>query len=179
MKEFPQLETSRLLLRELKAEDKRVLFTNFTNERLLQYFGMEPFQTIEQAKQFIDQAKIGFENEKMIRWAIVIKENNRCIGTCGIHNWVQKYNRCEIGYEIAEEHWRKGYATEAISAIQEHLFTQYNINRIGAIVYVQNTASINLLEKLGFENEGILRQYMKQHGKFHDTVMLSLLNPTK
>ena len=64
---------------------------------------------------------------------------------------------------------------EAILEVLRFSYTELELNRIGAVVYPENTPSVALLEKMGFTKEGLLRDYMFQNNKFHDTYVLSLL----
>ncbi|PWW26843.1 acetyltransferase (GNAT) family protein [Cytobacillus oceanisediminis] len=88
-------------------------------------------------------------------------------------------NRAEIGYEIHPEHWRKGYTFEAVSKVIQYGFDELGLTRIGAVVFMNNEASIKLLTKAGFEKEGILRNYMYQNGEAYDTYVFSILNDNR
>ena len=81
----------------------------------------------------------------------------------------------EIGYELAKAHWRQGIMTEALFAVIEFGFQAIALNRIEAMVMLENTASFKLLQKLGFLEEGILREYGYWKGQFHDLRIFSLL----
>src|SRR5690606_39587178 len=72
------------------------------------------------------------------------------------------------------EHWRKGYVSEAVLKVMEYGFDNLGLTRIGAVVFKDNEASSNLLLKVGFQQEGILRDYMYQNGKAYDTYVYSL-----
>lgn len=97
------------------------------------------------------------------------------IGTVGFNAWSPKHKRAEIGYELHPEYWRKGYATEAVSEVISYGFKELDLTRIGAIVFIENKASNELLTKLGFQKEGVLRNYMYQNGVPYDTYVYSLL----
>ncbi|WP_143522615.1 GNAT family N-acetyltransferase, partial [Pseudomonas sp. 2822-17] len=76
--------------------------------------------------------------------------------------------RAEIGYEIHPDFWRKGYTSEAVKEVISYGFEGLDLNRIGAVVFIENQASNQLLSKMGFQREGILRDYMYQYGKSFD-----------
>lgn len=65
--------------------------------------------------------------------------------------------------------------SEAVTRVIEYGFHELQLNRIGAVVFIENEASNRLLRKLGFQQEGILRDYMVQNGSAHDTYVYSLL----
>ncbi|MBE4907631.1 GNAT family N-acetyltransferase [Bacillus luteolus] len=172
---FPILETERLELREIKQEDAENIFDCFSNEEVTRYYGQEPLTTKEQAHQFVEFFDKNYKENRGIRWGIQIKGTSTLIGTIGFNAWSSKHKRAEIGYELHPDHWRKGYATEVVSKVISYGFTELELTRIGAIVFIDNKASNELLLKLGFEKEGILRNYMYQNGMPHDTNVYSLL----
>ncbi|MGM0890858.1 MAG: GNAT family N-acetyltransferase, partial [Bacillota bacterium] len=75
--------------------------------------------------------------------------------------------------------WRKGYTSEAISKVLSYGFDVMDLTRIGAVVFIDNEASNNLLTKIGFQKEGVLKKYMHQNGEAHDTYVYSLLESNK
>ncbi len=83
-----------------------------------------------------------------------------------------------IGYDLSRPYWRRGIMTEALEAVIEFGFERMGLNRIEAVVFVENVASHRLLEKLRFEREGVLRDYEFLKGRFVDMVMYSLLRKT-
>jgi len=172
---FPELETARLRLRELTEEDVPAIFRCFSNEALTRYYGQEPFADTQQAKQLIKQFAKNFEEKRGIRWGIERKDSNEVIGTVGFHLWSAAHQRAEIGYEIHPDYWRQGYTKEAVQKVIAYGFGDMNLNRIGAVVFLENEASSKLLIQLGFQQEGILRDYMYQKGQAHDTFIYSLL----
>ena len=109
------------------------------------------------------------------RWVIVRKADVQAIGTCGFHRWNKQHRRAEIGYDLARSAWRQGFMTEALTAVLEHGFAWMQLNRIEGLVHTENEASIRLLERLGFQKEGLLRQYFRQGDNYHDHWLLALL----
>ena len=173
---FPILETGRLLLREIVIEDVQSIYECFSNHDVTRYYGQDTLSSREEAKQFIDFFSKNYKEKRGIRWGIQIKGKEGIIGTIGFNAWSPRHRRAEIGYELHPDYWRKGYASEAISEVISFGFKELNLMRIGAVVFVENEASNELLKKLGFEKEGVLRNYMYQNGKAHDTYIYSILN---
>ncbi|MGN4126012.1 GNAT family N-acetyltransferase [Lysinibacillus sphaericus] len=172
---FPTLETERLLLREIKKEDAQGIFNCFSNNDVTQFYGQDTLESVEQAEQFVEFfSKIHME-KRGIRWGIEIKGSAGIIGTIGFNAWLPKHKRAEIGYEIHPDYWRNGYTTEAITSVLSYGFKELDLTRVGAVVFIENEASNKLLTKIGFQQEGILRDYMYQNGKAHDTYIYSLL----
>ncbi|MCI0767763.1 GNAT family protein [Bacillus sp. TL12] len=172
---FPILETERLKLRELTLLDAETMFHYFEKESVIRYFGMDSFQDMEQVKSTIQNFRKRYEEGNVIRWGIELKGTNQLIGTCGFHLMNPNHKRAEIGYELDDTYWGKGYASEAMQAILTYGFETMQLIRIAAVVYTENEASHRLLKRAGFQEEGLLRKYMTQNGVAHDTVIYSLL----
>jgi RimJ/RimL family protein N-acetyltransferase len=77
----------------------------------------------------------------------------------------------EMGYWLAEPSWGRGFATRAVTAASDWAFDSYKIVRIFATVFSHNVASIRVLEKAGFEREGILRRSAIKNGIILDQVL--------
>src|SRR5690554_4650465 len=154
---FPILETERLLLREITQEDAEGIFACFSNDNVTRYYGQDTLENIEQAEKFVDFFSKNYTEKKGIRWGIEIKGTKGIIGTIGFNAWSVKHKRAEIGYEIHPEQWRKGYTLEAVSKVIQYGFGELGLTRIGAVVFIDNEASNNLLFKVGFQKEGVLR----------------------
>lgn len=176
---FPILETERLLLREITIDDAKDIFACFSNENVTRYYGQEKLEDIKQAETFVDFFAKSYTEKRGIRWGIEIKGTQGIIGTIGFNAWSPKHKRAEIGYEIHPKQWRKGYTSEAVSKVLQYGFDELGLTRLGAVVFIDNEASNNLLTKVGFQKEGILRDYMYQNGKAHDTYVYSILKNSK
>ncbi|KOS60188.1 GNAT family N-acetyltransferase [Lysinibacillus agricola] len=172
---FPYLETERLILRELTQDDAEDVFKCFSNEDVTRYYGQEPFVEIQQAENLVKLFSKNFAEKRGIRWGIERKGSKEIIGTIGLNLWSPIHKRAEIGYEIHPDYWRKGYTQEAVTEIVSYGFQHMGLTRIGAVVFIENEASNRLLTKMGFQKEGILRDYMYQNGQAHDTFVYSIL----
>ncbi|KAF7847509.1 hypothetical protein BT93_L2894 [Corymbia citriodora subsp. variegata] len=86
-------------------------------------------------------------------------------------------HRGELGYALASEYWGRGIATEAARmAVAEAFRGRPELERVEAMVVVENAASQRVLEKAGFAREGLLRKYQKVKGKTRDLVVFSRLS---
>lgn len=176
---FPQIETNNLVLREMELSDAEAIFQIYADNDVTKYIDMETATDLAQAKFLVNRRVELFRSGQRIRWGIARKDDNIIIGSCGFTQWNKNSHQAEIGYELAKKHWRKGIMTEALEAVIYFGFQRMELNRIEALVMLENIASITLLEKLGFREEGILREYGYWKGKFHDLKMFSLLKRDK
>ena len=157
--DFPVLETDRLVLRRILLSDAKAIFKILSGELVTQFYDDDPFIEFSQAQEQIAAWDNGFKQQWALRWGIAFKNDSELIGTCGFYGVHSLHLRAEIGYELASSHWRQGIMTEALMAIIKFGFEKMELNRIQASVMLANIASIKLLEKLGFKNEGLLAQY--------------------
>jgi RimJ/RimL family protein N-acetyltransferase len=81
----------------------------------------------------------------------------------------------EIGYWLGRRHWNRGIMTEAVAAVTEHAFVELDLVRVHTSVFAWNSASIRVLEKCGYEREGLQRSAAFKDGRFVDCVLLAKL----
>lgn len=174
--EFPVLETERLILRAINLADCHALLEVFSSEEVMKWYGMYPLAEMESVIQIIESFRTSFAEKKSIRWAIELKVTGDVMGTCGFHNHNQTARRAEIGYELNERYWGRGYIKEAIKAMMDFGGETLNLRRIEALVYPENKASHSALESLGFKEEGLLRDYAYFRNVYQDLIMYSWIN---
>ncbi|MCY1635254.1 GNAT family N-acetyltransferase [Marinifilum sp. D737] len=140
------LETERLFLREFILEDAQSMFDLNSDPEVIKYTGDPPFESVEQAKAFLqnydDYKKNGFG-----RWAMISKADNEFIGWCGLKLNEEKF--IDLGFRVFRKHWNKGYASEAAKACLTYGFQTLGFDEIIGRVLSENKASIKVLEKLG------------------------------
>lgn len=172
---WDNIETRRLILKGLDDSDAEFLFGEFSDGYVCRYlYDAEPFTAIDEARQLIAQFA-SCKSTTINRWVITDKGTGRRLGTCGFHCWDKENNCIEIGYDLREEHCRKGIMTEALTAAIGKAFSEKGMNRIQAFVSVDNAASCALLGKLGFTNEGVIREKHLFRGRYYDHFCYSLL----
>ncbi len=176
LQSFPPLETQRLILRRIQASDSHALFSILADDEVTRYYDDATFTQLSQAAEQIQSWENGFINKRCIRWGIARKAHPGLIGTCGYYGFHTWHLRASIGYELARPFWRQGIMQEALQAIIQLGFEEMGLNRIEAVVMPENSASIKLLESLGFCQEGLLRAYENWGSKgFTDLCIFSLL----
>ncbi|MEA3336978.1 MAG: GNAT family protein [Chloroflexota bacterium] len=172
---FPDLETERLTLRQMAPADAAAVLRIFGDPKVTQYYDLEPLRSLDKALALIERQAERFELGTGIRWGIATKSAGDLIGTCGFHLFSPGY-RAGIGYELAQAYWRQGFMTEALRAMFRYGFHIRELHRLEALVMPGNMPSRRLLTKLGFTNEGLLREYAFFRGAFHDLFCFSLLS---
>jgi len=153
-KTFPRLETERLILREIRLDDRYGIFGNFSDEEVAKWFFDVPYSAIEQADEIIQSFINEFKEGKGLTWAMTLKESNEFVGTCG-YGEVEIGACGEIGFDLAKEHWGKGLMSEALSAIIDFGFDMLGLSKVEARTYSTNSRAIRLLRRLGFQLEDV------------------------
>ncbi len=105
-----------------------------------------------------------------------IEADEKHIGNIGLHNidWINR--KAELGILIGEKDYlNKGYGTDAIKTVLRYAFNKMNLHKIELRVYEFNKRAIRCYEKCGFKKEGVLRDDVYRDGKYHNTVIMSIL----
>jgi len=149
-----------------------------TNKEFFTYFEYDVYTSKNQTEQFLKKI-INSESKNFHCWFISLK-NKKTIGTFTLRDINFERRSCEITYGISPKYWGNGYFHEALMLVINHIFNKLNFHRISAKVHIKNTKSINGLKKIGFKQEGILREFLcDEKGKMDDVVLLSILTTDK
>ncbi|QBD79854.1 N-acetyltransferase [Ktedonosporobacter rubrisoli] len=172
---FPCLTTERLQLRQIRPSDAEELYAILSDEEAMKYYGHLPHRTLADTYELIDKIQERYAQRTAIRWGIAFKGQDRLIGTCGFHHPDTGFHCAETGYELDRAFWRQGIMREAMRAILRYGFEELGLHRIEAIIDIKNVASKQLLLKLGFTYEGVLRERYYLNGVFEDEHYFGLL----
>lgn len=172
---FPQLETPRLRLRRIQPLDATALFDILSDDEVARNFGIDTFTEMEQARQRIRQIDANFRHQRSLRWGIARRDNDLLIGSCGYVSWRPNFHQAAIGYELHRGYWRQGMMSEVLTAVINFGLAHMQLHRVEALVLPGNAPSRGLLTKLGFQQEGLLREYGYWRGAFHDLYIYALL----
>jgi RimJ/RimL family protein N-acetyltransferase len=110
------------------------------------------------------------------QFAVALRPAGPLIGDCAARPHADDPRQCEIGFTIASEYQRRGYATEAARLLVGYLFARRGKHRITASCDARNTASVAVLERLGMRREGHLRESTWAKGEWTDELLYGLLH---
>ena len=151
-KQFPRLETERLILRAVTPDDEQAVFRNFSDEAVVEHL-MEPFTTMKQAESIVAKFIATFERGKGLFWAITCKQDDAFIGTCRFES-VEFGALGEVGFDLAPSHWGQGLMSEALRAVIRYGFERLGLTKIEAFTSIHNARAVNLLKRLDFQVSG-------------------------
>ncbi len=161
-----KLETPRLLFRAFELSDADAMFAMDSNPNVHTYLWQNPSVHIDETIKLIEMVQNQYVNNKIGRFATILKETNEFIGWTGIkfvndHVENGNTNFYDYGYRLDEKFWNKGYATEATKVWLEYGFNQMNINEMHSYTHAENGASNHVLNKVGFQ---FMEDYFDTHG---------------
>lgn len=173
---FPHLQTARLRLREIVADDGPALFRLHGDAALMRWYGVDPLPD-EAAAQRLVTLFAGWRTHANpgVRWGLERLGAPGLIGTLGLFGWHRAWRKCTLGYELAAEAQGQGYMHEALQAALGWGFAEMALHRIEAQVHPDNRASVRSLQRLGFVEEGRLRELGHWGGAVHDMLQFGLL----
>jgi ribosomal-protein-alanine N-acetyltransferase len=172
----PTLETERLILRNLEAEDLSFVLAHFGDPEVHRYLvDTDPVASEQEAQEIID-FYADPERMKRNRWVLVERSSDEPIGTAGLHAYDSHNRKIEVGYDLSPTRWGQGLMGEALAAILDHAFGALDVHRIEAFAHTMNGPSVRLLERLGFTREGTIRHQYWRHGEWHDHHLYALLS---
>jgi [ribosomal protein S5]-alanine N-acetyltransferase len=133
---------------------------------------------LETQRRLLMEDRFGMERGNLLKTWIFVRDNpDQIIGSVSLSNMVRgAFQSCHLGYRIDQFEQSKGYMTEAIELLVRYAFDQLKLHRIEANIMPRNKASLRVVEKLGFHNEGLARKYLKINGKWEDHIHMVLLN---
>jgi [ribosomal protein S5]-alanine N-acetyltransferase len=171
------LETPRLLLRDFFEDDWPAVLTYQSDPRYLRYYHWT-HRTEDDVRAFV-QMFLDQQQEQprqKFQLALVLKQDGRLIGNCGIRIDAPEQREANIGYELEPDSWGQGLATEATRAILHFGFETLGLHRIWACCIAGNAGSARVLTKIGMRREGCLREKEFIKGEWHDQLLFAILD---
>lgn len=170
------LQTPRLIIREFKKDDWQAAHEYGSDPEVVQYVPFGP-NTEKDTKDFVKKVLDDQKKQPRLSYTLVLvtRSDNRLIGSCELRITSPAEKSGEIGYVLHRNYWGQGYMTEAAREMIAFGFQQLNLHRIYATCYPVNTGSYRVMEKIGMQREGYLREYKLIKGTWRDCLLYSIL----
>ena len=174
------ISTERLILRPPETRD----YFDWLNIRRKSADFLEPWESVRDSDYMTRRAfqsrvvwaRRMLKERRALNMLIYRRKDNRLVGGITLDNMQGGVSKsCTIGYWIGQDFIRQGYMAEALSASVTHAFTAMDISRIQAGCLPENVASRALLEKSGFEYEGVAQSYLQIAGRWRNHVLYANL----
>jgi ribosomal-protein-alanine N-acetyltransferase len=164
--EFP-LETERLLIRPMRPEDAEDLWEMLADASTWQFIGAQAVRSLEDARGLVERKAAYQEEHGFAMWTVIERASGRAIGDCGLQ-LLEGGPEVELGYHMTPALRGRGFTTEAARACLDAGTGQLGLDRIVAVAWPENPASIRVMQKAGMTFVG------PGHHYGHDTVMYEL-----
>ena len=152
--EKPVIETERLTIRALKASDVPALLEWMPDKSLYTYWGKGPGKTDKNPNLLFEKEE---KPTKSFHLGIILKENQKAIGELWVY-LIENDRMGKVAIRLSKDYHGRGIASESLNAMMKFCFENTELKRIWTDVDVRNAASVRLLEKCGFQREGMIRQ---------------------
>ncbi len=162
------LRTDRLLLRRARLDDVDAFHAILGDPRAMRYWSTPAHATLDETRDWVASM---VDDSPAEREDFVIELDGRVIGKAGC------YRLPEIGFILHPDHWRRGYAREAMTAVIAHIFATRDIDKLVADVDPRNRASLGLLARLGFTETHRAKGTWLVGDELCDSVYLALPRP--
>jgi RimJ/RimL family protein N-acetyltransferase len=171
------LKGKSVLLRPVKRLDISYFLKWFNDPEVLQYLELYLPMTEMSEEKFIEELGTTRAKSDVLFVIEAIKGvSTKPIGNCSLHEVDSKDHKAIFGMVIGEkDYWSKGYGTEAARLLIDYGFQQLNLHRISSGAIAFNERSIKLHKKVGFREEGRLREAYFKNGRYHDLVLFGIL----
>lgn len=156
----PEITTPRLILRKLKKSDYRDMYEYACDPAVTEYLTWQPHANPTWTMRYLAYVATRYRTGEFFDWAVVVRENQKMIGTCGFTSFSYDHNSGELGYVLNRNYWGQGLAVEAVRAVMEVGFLTLNLHRIEARFMQGNERSRRVMEKSGMIFEGYQREAM-------------------
>ncbi|MBC7643165.1 MAG: GNAT family N-acetyltransferase [Flavobacterium sp.] len=172
------LQSQNIYLRALEPEDLSFLYEIENDENIWEVSNTQTPYSQFLIKQYLENAHQDIYEAKQLRLVICTKKNFKAIGLIDLFDFDPKNNRAGIGIIIKDETDRnQGVGSQALDLLIKYSFQNLNLNQLYANISSQNSASITLFTKFGFEKIGTKKKWNLINGTYRDEDLFQLLKP--
>lgn len=164
-----------MLLRRVRRVDLPALLAVNGDDEVTRYLPYASWQAMSDARAWYRRIDKLQREGTALQWVLIEKRSGRAIGTCLLFRYDPGSTRAELGYVLGRSHWRHGYMHEALLALIDTAYKCMAVRRLEAEVDTRNARSAELLRRLGFTQEGLLRQRWIAKGEAKDVEVFGLL----
>ena len=169
----PFLVGKKVYLRSLESEDAETFLPWVNDYEVMRTMGsFNPYSLVTEKKWIEDS----YQKKDQISLGIVNKDNDRLIGGTGLHRIEHRVRQAGFGIFVGDKkEWNKGFGQEATELIVDYAINQLNLNRVWLHVHKDNERGIRAYTKVGFVQEGCLREAHFCDGHYIDVLVMSVL----
>lgn len=156
---MPTIETQYLILRHFVPEDAETYYTQILgSEAVMKTLSTRQPVPYDTMPEIMERRQRHWDEHGYGMFAVTIKENGILIGHCGLF-YMPEVQQTELAYAIGKSYWGFGLGTEAARASLRFGFEEAKLDRIIAVAFPDNTASLRVMEKIGMKYEKHMQVY--------------------
>jgi len=175
-----QINDGNLFLRKISKGDIDFFFKSLNNKDLISYLSLGPLKTFEHSKRLIKGYLRYWDSHFQYNYIIELHKVDKLkIGSISLWNVNWQHQRAQVGIWLIPSFWNRGLGEKSLNLLKNIAFIHLKINRLEAHIAIDNKKSISLFKKCGFSEEGILKEYLRFHGNFHDAVIMACLKKSE
>lgn len=160
------IETERLILRDASVDDAEDMFEYAKLEEVTKYLSWKPHLSVKDSKKILDAlSKEAKEKDSYVFKAIVLKENDKMIGTIDARIFGDGLKDAEFGYCLNPKYWNKGYMSEALKAFIQALHKERGVENVFGSFERENIASKRVMQKNEMYYYETVRRVFKNKGE--------------
>jgi ribosomal-protein-alanine N-acetyltransferase len=171
---LPILETERLRLEPLAAADVEHVFPLMDDPEVMAYWDSPEIDDPDLVAEIVAGEVADMEAGLAVHWAMRSLADGAFLGCCDLSQIDRRHKRAEVGFMLGRDAWGRGYALEAMRSVIAYAAGS-GLRKLNARTHLGNRRSEHLLEKLGFEEEGLIRGYVLRDGERRDCRLFGVL----
>ena len=172
---FEIISTNRFTLRKITPEVYNFIYDEYSDQECIKFLGLNNSEELRIEKEKFTKGLSSYDRTFLF-FQLIEKKSKTVIGMCGFVRHYPAHFRAEFGYALYNDEFKnRGYMNEVAHVIIDYGFEKMALHRIEAMVGLSNTPSLNIITKLGFEKEGIMKQHFLRNEIFEDSVVFSLI----
>lgn len=169
------LSNERIYLRAVEPEDLEILYRIENEPSFWEVSSFTVPYSRYVLKQYIENSSSDVYADKQLRLMIVRQSDHSVVGTIDVTDFVPLHSRGGVGIAILKENRREGFAKEALQLLCDYVSGFLRLKQLYAHIPADNEASIALFSSCGFQQCGVLKDWLQTDGKFKDAVMMQLI----
>ncbi len=172
----PILQTNRLILRRMQRSDSSDMFEYAKDPTVTRFLTWDPHPDEAFTRRYLTYVAGRYKAGEFFDWALILRAENKMIGSCGFTRIDCKNHLGEVGYVLNQNYWGRGIATEALQRVIQFAFEVLELNRVESRFMEGNIPSKRVMEKAGMTFEGFADEPLLIKGK---TVTVGVCSITK
>jgi ribosomal-protein-alanine N-acetyltransferase len=174
LRRLPILETERLRLDPLRLDDAEVIFPVLGDPEVLSYWDAPEPDDPDVVAHVVGGQVEAMEAARAMHWAMRTLADRTFVGCFDLTEIDRRHRRAEVGFMLSRDAWGHGFGLEAMQTVIAYAASN-GLRKLAARTHLGNRRSEAVLEKLGFEEEGLLRGHIVEDGERRDCRLWGLL----